>query len=231
MPSIAVVNKSTILTHDVVRDAVAAVQKQVLTDFASYGWPSAEVAFYSDDLKPAPADQWQMVVLDDTTQAGALGYHDLPQSGAIVPIGYVFAKTCQQFGINWTTTLSHEVLEMLADPWICEAAYHQTSNTDVVLYCWEVCDACENQSYQIDGISVSDFVTPAWFEDWRAPNSTKFDHLGTIRAPLTLAAGGYISTFTPGSGWQQVSQGAAARMQARIANGKFTRSQRRMNRK
>jgi hypothetical protein len=52
---------------------------------------------------------------------------------------------------------------------------------------------------------VSDFVYPAWFETFRAPGSTQFDHMSQIQNPLQLLKGGYIGLFdiTAGSGWQQ----------------------------
>jgi len=58
--------------------------------------------------------------------------------------------------------LSHELLEMLADPWINWCA----TGNDSKIYALEVCDAVEadDLGYDIDGVRVSDFVTPAWFE-------------------------------------------------------------------
>ena len=32
------------------------------------------------------------------------------------PYGFVYLDICARYGENWTTTLSHEVLELLADP-------------------------------------------------------------------------------------------------------------------
>lgn len=234
MTSVAIVNRSTVVSDELVRAATAALQKQVLRDFAAAGWPMAEVAFHSGrDMigLRIPPDNYQLIILDDTDQAGALGYHDLPQTPDGQPIGYVFAKTDLQYGLSWSVTASHELLELLADPWICNVAMKQ-SGVNATLFAWEVCDACEDDSlgYDIDGVRVSDFVFPAWFEDWRAPRSTRFDQREAIRAPLTLAPGGYISTFQPGQGWQQVNARSAERMAARIARGSFTRSDRRLNR-
>ena len=59
---------------------------------------------------------WQISVTDNPDQAGALGYHELTSRGT--PLGKVFAGLDLQSGGSWTVTLSHELLEMLADPWI-----------------------------------------------------------------------------------------------------------------
>jgi hypothetical protein len=107
-------------------------------------------------------------------------------------------------------TTSHELLEMLADPNINLTVLVQSdSQTAGTLYAYEVCDACEadNLGYQIGDVLVSDFVLPAWFESFRAPNSTQFDRQGQITAPLGLLPGGYIGAFdiSAGSGWHQVT--------------------------
>lgn len=231
MTSVAIINKSTVLSDDIVRAAAMAIQKQVLEEFAIAGWPSGEVAFIEPGQLPS-SDQYPIQVLDDTSQAGVLGFHDFPQTVDGKPIGFIFAKTDASYGLSPTVTLSHEILETFADPFICNVAMRQTSDTSAVNYAWEICDACEDDSlaYPINGILVSDFVYPAWFQDWRATKSTKFDHMGHIDSPFALAAGGYISTFTPGQGWQQVTAPSrSARMAARMLNQQFKRSNRRIN--
>lgn len=232
MTSVHIANRSTVLADDSVRAATAALQKQVIREFADAWGAGAEVTFAEPGTAPSPGT-WQLIILDDTDQAGALGYHDLPQTAGGLPIGFVFAKTDQQFGLSWTVTASHELLEMLADPWIEKVALHQIGDTGALLYSYEVCDACEDDGfgYEIDGVRVSDFVYPSWFQDWRQSNSTKFDQAGAIKAPFALASGGYISTFTPGQGWQQINAPSrSARMAARMMNASFKRSHWRMKR-
>jgi hypothetical protein len=38
-----------------------------------------------------------------------------------------------------------------------------------------MCDTVEGEEYLIDGVAVSDFVYPSFFESWHKPNSVKFD--------------------------------------------------------
>lgn len=149
--------------------------------------------------------------MDTSDQAGALGYHDLTPAGN--PIAKVFAKDDQKYGLSLSVTLSHELLEMLVDPYIQNCVFDQTSDTEGTLYSYEVCDAPEDDSfgYLINGVLVSDFVFPTWFESGRAPNSVRFDFKNVIKAPLTLAPGGYIGKFVVGpnsTGWtQQTAEG------------------------
>ena len=219
---ISVINQSTVLKDADVSAAVPALQTQVHRDCAPAWGTDADLAFVPAGRQP-PAGSWQMIVFDNSDQAGALGYHDLTQDG--LPLGKVFAQTDLQYGDNWTVTISHELLEMLGDPDINLTAFVQQTNTTGRLYAYEVADACEadQYGYQINGVTVSDFVYPAWFESFRAKGSTQFDYGKHITKPYDLLPGGYIGVFDvgSGSGWTQITaQGVAHeyRMRPRVGS-------------
>jgi len=201
---ISVINESTVLADADVVPVVAALQKQVTNDFGPVWATDAELTIVPKGDQPQ-AGSWWLVLLDDSDQANALGYHDLTTEG--LPIGKVFAASDLKAGTSWTVTASHELLEMLGDPNINLTVFVQSTDTAGVLYAYEVCDACEDDSlgYQIDNILVSDFVYPTWFEDFRAEGSTQFDRMNKIQTPFQLLVNGYIGIFnvTAGSGWQQ----------------------------
>jgi hypothetical protein len=203
---IAVINESTVLADAEVAPVVAALQKQVTNDFRPVWGVDAELTIVASGTPPPPGSWW-LVLLDDTDQANALGYHDLTTEG--LPIGKVFAVSDLKAGTSWTVTASHELLEMLADPNVNLTIFVQNSNTAGMLYAYEVCDACEDDSYgyQIDNILLSDFVYPTWFESFRAEGSTQFDRLSKIDSPMKLLNGGYIGVFNvnSGSGWTQLT--------------------------
>lgn len=202
---ISVINSSTVVTDDDVSTVVPVLQKQVTNDFYPAWGVDAQLTFVPSGSDPAPGSWW-LVILDDSDQANALGYHDITSDG--LPLGKVFAGSDFKFGSSWTVTTSHELLEMLADPDINLTALVQTSDTAGTLYAYEVCDACEadNLAYQIDGVSVSDFVYPAWFESFRTPGSTQFDQQNQIQQPFQVLPGGYIGVFdiSAGSGWYSI---------------------------
>jgi len=117
-----------------------------------------------------------------------------------LPLGKVFAGLDLQSGGSWTVTLSHELLEMLADPWINWCA----QGADGKIYALEVFDAVEADElgYEINGILVSDFITPSWFEPTQADRE---DFKQRITKPLELASGGYISVLGAGGQWTQIA--------------------------
>jgi hypothetical protein len=202
---VAVINSSTVLSDNDVQAAIGPLQTQVSRDFAPAWQADATLTFVPQGSSPA-AGSWWLVILDNSDQAGALGYHDLTTDG--LPLGKVFAGSDMQYGQPWTVTASHELLEVLADPDINLTVFVQSDPQTGMIYAHEVCDACEADqfAYQIDGTAVSDFVYPSWFESFRAPGSTQFDFSQQIQGPFQLVAGGYIGVFnvTAGSGWQQL---------------------------
>ncbi len=226
LPLVAIVNKSTIVTDDEVRTAIAALQKQVSNDFAPAGWVDAILTFVPAGAQ-AQAGAWPLYLGDNSDQAGALGYHETAQAGS--PVGFSFAATDKQYGVSWSRTLSHELLEMLADPWIFCTGIHQTSATASIDYALEVCDAVEADAlgYEIDSVGVSNFVYPAYFMD-APPPGAKFDHMGHLPGPFSIAPQGYASMFVQGKGWTQTMAETTPRGLARAAKGRFTRGARRI---
>ncbi len=198
---VAILNRSTVVRDHDVEKAVASLQTQVSRDFNAAWGIDARLSFVPQGKKPP--DTWQVVILDNSDQAGALGYHDLTKSGQ--PLGKVFAATDLQYHLKWSVTASHELLEMLADPNINLVAFAP----DGTLYAYEVCDACEADSfsYKIDGVDVSDFVFPGWFEPLHIAKGEAFDQQGKIKKPLSLLPGGYIGVYRieKGSGWTQLT--------------------------
>lgn len=208
---ISIINASKTLTDKEVSAAVPALEKQVKNDFAPVWGVDADLDFVATG-KELPTGHWWLVVLDDSDQAGALGYHDVTKEG--LPLGKIFAGTDKLYGNQWTVTASHELLEMLGDPAINLTALSMTAfdvEQPVIgrLWAYEVCDPCEADSdgYKIDGVLVSDFIYPSWFESFRDPKTTQFDQRKKITAPFQLLPGGYASVYdmTSGTGWQQIS--------------------------
>jgi hypothetical protein len=198
-PMIVVINQSTVLRDTEVQVAIGALQYQIDNHWQPR-WNSAATLRLLPKDAPIPDKAWAAVISDDSDQAGALGYHDITHSGN--PIGFVFAKTDMDYNLSWTVTASHELLEMLGDPY-ANIGVQINDNTWVA---YESCDAVEADElgYDIGGTLVSDFMLPSWFEVKGEP---PFDFAGHCKAPLTLLPGGYIGVWQPSTGWRQVTHG------------------------
>ena len=87
---------------------------------------------------------------------GALGYHDRTNGG--IPFGFVFTKLSEELGENWTVTLSHEALELVADPEVnllVQGPHPDPArNNDLVFHWYEMSDAVQGDTYEIDGMVI-----------------------------------------------------------------------------
>jgi len=201
-------------------------------DFAPVWGIDADLEFVPPGTRPPPGTWW-LAILDNSDQAGALGYHDLTSQG--LPLGKVFAQSDIESGNNWTVTASHELLEMLADPGINLAAFVERVGQDGIhagiLFAYEACDACEadQYGYQIGGTTVSDFVFPSWFEPFWRPGTTQFDYKNQIKQPFELLPGGYIGVngLSAGVGWQQLTEQPAHAAPQRVRPRVGSRRERR----
>jgi hypothetical protein len=181
VPTIACVNKAKTPLGVGFEPLVKALQKFVDHCFAPVWGIPAKLAVSSAPAKGA----WALVFLDDADAANALGYHDLTPGG--LPLGKVFVKTTLAAGEKVSVTACHELAEMLLDP----AINLWSDGPKNTLYAYEACDAVEEVSFKIDGIAMSDFVYPSYFEVFRKPNSTQFDFSKKISRPFQILSGGY----------------------------------------
>ena len=140
---------------------------------------------------------WALAFLDDADVANALGYHDLTPDG--LPFSKVFVRTTVAAGQKVSVTACHELAEMLVDPAINLASTGPSNR----FYAYETADAVEEQEFRLDGIPMSDFVFPSWFEIFRKPGSTQFDHMKRVSRPFQILRGGYMPVFVNGK-WTQI---------------------------
>src|SRR2546426_5519681 len=89
---------------------------------------------------------------------------------------------------------------MLVDPAI---NLMTTGPNPKLVYAYESADPVEALSFDVDGIQMSDFIHPAYFEDFHKPGSVRFDHLDKVKKPFQILSGGYQIIFRNGK-WSQV---------------------------
>jgi hypothetical protein len=235
---ISIANISKKVTTADFTAAVHAVARQVNEDFAPLWGMDAEVRgiAINRNTKPNPDVNLSDVILyvgeldDDPAKVqDAVGYHDLNHKG--IPYGFVFTDVAAKAGEAWSTTLSHEVLELLADPDVnlMVVAPNPKNAKGVVLRPYEVCDPVQADSYNIDSIAVSNFVTPLYFASLPNPVTTRTNYLNNNLDRFGVRPGGYFSYFDiTTQKWNNVfGEGAEARQKAKEILG----IARRMNRR
>jgi len=222
---IAVINQSTLISDDQANSMCQAVQIQ-LTSHVLPAWnqQSGTITFYADQTL-IPAGAWIVSILDNTTQAGALGYHS--EDNDVVD-GFIFAQPVLDNGgvvlydstnpqnISVSSVLSHEICEMVGDYYVnfwadgpgVVAADGQTYTE----YALELCDPVEANSYTIDLgdgtlVLVSNFVLPTWFNPQAQATDAPFDYLQLLSVPFSMTPGGYMIVRQSGNiqqifGWK-----------------------------
>ena len=206
---ISIVNHTNgVIQDDELQAVIRAINRQISQDFEPYWSFGAKLRLEgragAQPNKQVPEDMRGDAVLylwDKVDVKGALGYHDRNQSG--IPYGFVFPTLSKQLGETWSTTLSHEALELVGDSQanLLVQGPNPANKNKTVFHWFEMCDAVQAESYKIDGIDVSNFVLPLYFTEDEQKGSRN-DFLGKAYNGKTLASfgvnpGGYVGFFDP----------------------------------
>ena len=179
---IACINKATVDLGVPFKKLTATLQKCFDEHFLPvWGYP---VKLYNTNA-PRRSD-WQFIYFDDADTAGALGYHDLTHKGQ--PISKIFVKTTLAAKEIVSVTACHELFEMVIDP-VANLWAEAANGTQ---YAYEMSDPVEEDTFRVDEVEMSNFVYPTWFEPFKHPPGTKFDHLGLLERPFSMTKGGYV---------------------------------------
>jgi hypothetical protein len=209
---IAIVSLTREVTTRSLLQVTAAVQKQVTRDLEPIWGVTATVDTFGD-LVSIPNDYLPVVVFGDPDEladqlVNALGAAPAKQlldeleQESVAGI-HLNALTRQPFALvsangAWTVVLSHEVIEMLCDPWgnRLVAGPHPLEPQRRVKYLLEVCDPCQSVWYPVNGVPVTDFYTPRYF-DPVALDMVRYSFTGSITRPRQVIEGGYLTYLDP----------------------------------
>jgi hypothetical protein len=187
---IAVVSDSPSVGIGEIARVSAALQRQVQSHLSQV-WEIDSTVDAFERLEDVPIDYWPVIVRDDIHVPHAAGIH-LDKDGQ--PFALV------QHAAGWSLTASHEVLEMLCDPYgnRVKAGPSPMPGQGRVNFLVEVADPSEavEYGYAINGITVSDFYTPSYF-DPAVASGVRYSWTGAITAPRQVLKGGYISWHDP----------------------------------
>lgn len=164
----------------------AALQKQITRDFGPIWGVDAAIAAFARP-EDVPVDYWTIKVCYDVPE-GSGAHRDV--NGR--PAAFV------EWTDNWSLAASHEVLEMLADPWGKRLVAGPSVKSDQgrVEYLVEVADPCQasDYAYTVNGEIVSDFYTPNYFDPVQS-DGIRYSFSGNIKEPRQILRGGYLSWF------------------------------------
>jgi hypothetical protein len=200
---VAVVNWSGRPDQEV-RAGITALQRQLDEDFGPvWGVDGTLVPWPGRIERPG---YWGLALLDQHSPEGSHEHDALSVYGHLTsdghPLARVFVDQLRP-GQDWTHLASHELLEMLVDPYRNAAVYRDQDGHSLRVYARRVCDPCADYSdgYEVDGHIVSDFVCPAWFGGWLSGD--RKDVRGKIDYAFELLAGGSIGVVDPPTpGWR-----------------------------
>lgn len=189
----------------------SSLQTQVTRDFGPVWGVSAVVSAFLD-LEDVPPQYLPVIVTGKPLPGDHHGFH-------VATDGRPFALV--HLDDHWSLSASHELLEMVLDPsgdlTACgpsiadryeddrkkSGSSEATGATPVanykrqgtVDYLVEPCDPVESSTYEINGVTVSDFVTPAFYDEFKAAGRP-YSFLGSVTEPYQLLSGGYLSWRT-----------------------------------
>ena len=180
-----------------VMEVAAALQRQLSRDVGPIWEVNATIdAFVS--LEHVPPGYWPILVSDNIPGVEDIGMH-LDQDGQ--PFALV------EVSPSWSLTASHEVIEMVTDPWgnrtVPGGSPMQGQGLVDILV--EVCDPVGGPgcAYTVNGYLVSDFVTPNYYDPIPAAG-VRYSFTGAVDGPRLVQEGGYLSWRDPATGewWQ-----------------------------
>jgi hypothetical protein len=144
-----------------------------------------------------------VIIKSDLGISGSDGYHSDSNGKPFALVRYVPR-------LDWTFTASRELLDMLVDPFGERLqpgpSLNPADHGKVVRFLVEICAPIggPEQAYQIDGVSVSDFVTPEFFGGAKKEGA-KYSFRGSAAGPLKINKQGYISWRDEQQKWYQLT--------------------------
>jgi hypothetical protein len=185
----ALISESKLVSSKDVMIVSAALQKQAVRDLGPI-WDVKATVDAFERLEDVPLGYWPMIIRDDIGFDGAAGIH-LDKDGQ--PFALIMASESVD---NWSLTASHEVCEMLVDPFGNRLVAGDSPKPDQgrVMFLVEVCDPSESAdfAYSSNGVLVSDFYTPHYF-DPLVSSGIRYSFTDAIKEPRDVLPGGYLS--------------------------------------
>lgn len=205
------VNRSTAVRYDDFRNTVTALNYQAKNDFGPMWSIKASAIALPKNFIESLDKVDAIIYIEDKPKKddGTIGYHDRRLTG--MPYGVVYHDISDKLGESFSTTASHELLELLLNPWIGSYEWGPHPETGRYVFHWrEVCDCVQAKHYTIENkngskVDVSNFVLPLYFTtESEAPGPGRYKANDWLESrglkSFGLLKGGYIGYFDPRTG-------------------------------
>jgi hypothetical protein len=203
---ISILNRSMVADRDV-RKAVRAINRQIAEHFEP-AWDlsgTLRLATSGETLRQLEKRGHAIVHLRNRPpRMRPPGLHDTTGGGTIAAVIYTELPALVRSRdpwLVWTADLSHEVLELIADPELNTLVKgpHPVHPRHEVFHYREVCDPVEATSYHIDGVAVSNFLLPHYYNA-DGERGGRNDFLKTGVEAFRWIEGGGIGFWDPAAG-------------------------------
>lgn len=208
---IGIVNESPQINPAEVARITAAARTHAGHVASDWGLQRPHVDLFPT-LEAVPANTVPLVILKDPDVANALGYHDETPDGRFYCRAFTgpvldHGGDVLTGALSVSVTVTHEIPEAMGDL----AVDVWVDKGDGTEWALELADAVEDGCYPIRGVDVSNYVLRPFFDQSPAAGS-RFDRLGQLSHPFTLAKGGYTIARSAGAESQKFARvdGAAA---------------------
>ncbi len=187
-PTVLFTTDSVSVSQEQLDAALPDFQTAVSRDLAP--WWGTDAVLTTDPSVPA---DMTVSITDDLKCFGCLGFHDTSNNH---PSSYVGGALAELYSSDWRLVATHELFEMLVDPWINRFASWNRRQ-----YLVEVGDPVESglYAYYVNDTPITDFILPGWYG---AVRNQPVDFTHSLRRPGQIGRHGYVSWLTP-SGWKQ----------------------------
>jgi hypothetical protein len=203
---VALVDASGTIDPSDLAEVAGALNEQVQSDIA----PAWKVAATVGAYPQAPQGTWRIELRETIEAEDAAGFHADER-------GQPYAQVALGDG-GWTVTASHELVEMLVDPFGSRlhgatALSGWEGGSPRVKYLMEPADPCERVEYEVGGVPLSDFVLPSFYRSTPRGSLAAYSHTGAVTEPLQILDGGYISFVDPATEeiWQRFVEGGESK--------------------
>jgi hypothetical protein len=190
---IYLVPKKGVISATTLRSKLPAFQQNVRDVESLWGYPRTLTPVTLKVASRPPAGAWR-VRFTKPQSVSYEGFHW--ENYQHVPYALILHTR------TWTVTLSHEIEEMMIDP------YPSTRPSVLAgpygyVYLVEIADPVEADTYFFGQVELSDFVTQEWYTTPPLIPNRRYDFLGHVQWARECLLGGYYSILQQGE-WDQV---------------------------